>query len=119
MNKKIVLTLLSVPVVAALGACSTLHTTVIPQQNHYTVVATAESGPTARSGAVKRATQTCSALGKRLAVMKMRTIYQGSGKALGEITQIAGQASFQAGGPLIPSTKQANDYKTTMTFRCK
>jgi len=111
--------MLGVPVVAALGACSTLKTTVIPQQNHYTIVATASSGSTAREGAVKKATQTCTAQGKRLVVIKRRTIYQGTGKELGEITQIASQASFQSGGPAFGSTKQADDYKTTMTFRCR
>ena len=116
---KVIMVLVGIPVFAALGACSTLRTTVIPHQNGYTVVATADSGSTARSGALQKANETCDAQAKQLMVTRQHTIYQGAGKELGAVTNMIKQASFQVNGPKLQSTKQADDYKTTMVYRCK
>lgn len=104
-----------------MAACSTLKTTVIPQsQNQYTVVATAESGSTAINGAIKRAQQVCTNQGKTLAVISHKTKYQGAGKTLGTVTNMVSKMAFFAGDiNTVPTSKTAEDYKTTVVFTCQ
>jgi hypothetical protein len=122
--KKLVYLGLIVCGVSTLVGCATpntLHTTVIPEQGHYTVIATAIDESSARDGAVQKATETCNEQGKELIVTKNDTKYQGSGKKLEQLTQMANSVSFQSGGPSLGmgSTRQTNDYKTTMVFKCQ
>lgn len=107
---------------AAMTACSTLRTTVIPQsQNKYTVVATAENNSTAINGAVKKAQKVCTNQGKKLVVISHQTNYQGAGagKQLGAVTHMVSQVAFAAGDLDVASTKSDEDYKSTVVFKCQ
>jgi len=102
-----------------LTSCSSVQTTVIPKaQGNYQVIATANNSANAQQGAVDKANKVCQQQNKRLTVTKNHTVYQGSGKELGDITQAVSTAATLNTGAFIPTTKTNTDYKTTVTFKC-
>ena len=103
------------------AACSTLKTTVIPQsQNKYTVEATAENSATVINGAIKKAQMICTNQNKKLMVLSHKTQYQGAGKTLGTVTNMVSKMAFATGDiNVIPTTKTAEDYKSTVVFECQ
>ena len=117
--RKISLILGTLGTVIFLASCSTVQTTVIPKAHgNYEVIATAQNSANAQRGAINKATKVCQEQGKILVVKKNRTIYQGSGKELGDISQALSTAAAMNTNTLLPSTKTNTDYKTVTTFKC-
>lgn len=85
---------------------------------HYKMIATARSQDESRNGAVKQAGLQCSKQHQRLSVISINTTYQGTGKELAQISDIARQVAWQASNTNVPSTRQNDDYKTTLIFNC-
>ena len=118
--KKIGIVISLIAATAAMTACSTLQTTVIPQsQNKFTVVATAEDSSTAINGAIKKAQSVCTNQGKSLTVTSHQTHYQGAGKTLGAISSLVSTAAFMNDNVNVPSTQGTEDYKSTVVFECQ
>lgn len=117
--RKISLILITLGTFIFLTSCATVQTTVIPKADgNYQVIATAQNSADAQQGAINKATKVCQEQGKNLVVKKNRTIYQGSGKELGDISQALSTAATMNGNTFIPTTKTATDYKTVTTFKC-
>lgn len=118
--KKTLLTLGVVSASIALVACSTTTTNLYPKgHNRYTVVSLSRSASDAASASLKKATKTCQDSNRSLVVLSNKSIYQGAGKALGQVSQAVSDAAFMADGLSFGSTKSNSDYKNTLTFSCR
>lgn len=118
-TRKIHLLIITLGTVTFLAGCSTVQTTVIPKSHgKYQVIATAENSANAQKGAIDKASKVCQQQGKKLVVEKNQTIYQGSGKELGNISQALSTAAAMNTNTFVPTTKSNTDYKTVTTFKC-
>lgn len=103
-----------------LMGCSTVTTTAYQTKGgNYQAVSLSRSENDGAPAALEKAKDICEKQNKQLIVLSNKTRYQGTNKELGEVSDVVSKAAFQAGGVLVPSLKQDNDYKTVLTFRCK
>lgn len=112
---------------AAVGAslivvagCSTTTTNLYPKGNsRFVAIAQSRNQSDAANAAIQKATKTCQELNKQLVVISNRTIYQGSGKDKGDLTEAISNVATATTGIFVHGTKTNADYKSTVNFACR
>jgi hypothetical protein len=100
--------------VTLLSGCCSARTQILPKENGFLALAHSDSESCAFEECQKKAEEHCRARGKRFVLVKHDSNYQGMNKTAKGIMGGIGAAS----GTYIP-TSTSEDYKVSMTFKCK
>jgi hypothetical protein len=97
-----------------LSGCCSARTQILPKENGFLALAHSDSESCAFEECQKKAEDYCTARGKRFVLVKNESNYQGMDKTAKGIMGGIGAVS----GAYIP-TSTSEDYKVSMTFKCK